>query len=355
MGEHVKEPGATRRVDHSTPVESGQKYQIDRFRPEDAPGIANLFFAIYGPHYPFDTYYIPERLREENHNGNMYSVVAGTPAGDIVGHIALYRSSPPCQELYEVGQGLVLKNYRHTFIAYRLFQYVFETLGPGVRPAGIFGEAVCNHVASQKAAARFGMKDVALEVDLMPGEVYKKEMDLPGRVSCLIQFRSFHDRPHEVFIPEVYRAQIASILSDLEISRVITPVTAAIPADGNCEAVVKFFGYAGVARVNVIRGGTDFERVVARVEQQAAAQDIVVLQFFLNLDSPWVGSAVEHLRGRGYFLGGYVPRWFDADGLLMYKVCGPPPHWDGIQLFDPKAGRILEMVQADWEAARQRP
>jgi hypothetical protein len=116
---------------------------------------------------------------------------------------------------------------------------------------------------------------------------------------------------------------------------------------------VKFFAFAGVARVNVVRGGTDFETVVARVEQQAAAQDIVVLQFFLNLDSPWVGSAVAHLRAKGYFLAGYVPRWFDADGLLMHKVCGPPD-WNSIQLFDAKAGRILKMVQADWEETQQR-
>jgi hypothetical protein len=92
---------------------------------------------------------------------------------------------------------------------------IIEKLAPGVRPAGLFGEAVCNHVATQKASVSFDMKDVALEVSLMPGELYKKEMDLSGRVSCLIQFRSFHDRPHEVFIPEVCRAQITAILSDL--------------------------------------------------------------------------------------------------------------------------------------------
>lgn len=336
------------RVEHEIPVESGQSFQIDRFRPEDASGIANLFYAVYGPDYPIDTFYLPERIREENQNGNIHSVVARTPRGDIIGHMALYRSSPHYAELYELGLGLILKNYRDTFAAYKITMYISETLAPYVRPAGIFGEAVCSHLAAQKSSALMGMKGVGLEVDLMPSEVYQKEMNASGRVSCLIQFGSFSDRPQEVFIPAVYREQITYILSDLNIERIITLSTETIPPDGESEVTIKFYPLAGVARANVIRAGGDFEAVVRRLEQQAAERGIVVLQFFLNLDSPRVVSAVENLRERGYFLGGYLPRWFDTDGLLMHKVYGPP-HWDGIRLLDTKAGRILEMVQADWK------
>ena len=341
------------RIEHEVPVESGQSFQVDRFRPEDAPGIANLYFAVYGPDYPFDTYYIPERLRAENQNGNIHSVVARTSRGDIIAHGALYRSSPPYGNLYELGQYLVLKNYRDTFAAYKINQYISETLTQYVRPDGIFGEAVCSHVATQKASALMAMKGVALEVDLMPSEVYAKEKIAAGRVSCLIQFRSFRDRPHEVFIPSVYLEQIEYLLSGLDISRVITRSTETVPPDGASEARIKFFPDAGVARANIVRVGVDFEPVVGRLEQQAAEQGLVVLQFFLNLDSPWVGAAVENLRARGYFWGGYLPRWFDADGLLMQKLSGLP-HWDGIQLFEERGGRILEMVQADWNEARRR-
>jgi len=341
------------RIEHEIPVEGGQKFQVDRFRPEDAPGIANLYYAVYGPDYPFETYYIPERLREENQRGNIHSVVARTPRGDIIAHGALYRSSPPYGNLYELGQYLVLKNYRDTFAAYKINQYIAETLIPCVHPDGIFGEAVCSHVATQKASALMGMKAVALEADLMPSEVYAREKSAAGRVSCLIQFRSFSDRPHEVFIPPVYLEQIAYILSGLDISRVTTPSPEPVPPEGASDAAVKFFPFAGVARANVVRAGADFEQVVRRLEQQAEEQGIVVLQFCLNLDSPRSGGAVENLRERGYFLGGYLPRWFDTDGLLMQKVSSPP-HWDGIQLFEEKARRILEMVQADGDQARRR-
>ncbi|MHC1726031.1 MAG: hypothetical protein AB9866_08515 [Syntrophobacteraceae bacterium] len=155
------------RIDHEIPIDAGQSFQI--------AGIANLFYSIYGPEYPFDTCYIPDAIIEENRNGNIHSVIARTPAGDIVAHGALYRSSPPYGNLYEIDQYIVLKNYRETFAAYKINQYIAETLLEHVRPAGILGEAVCNHVTTQKCSARIGMKDTALEVDLMPAEVYEKE------------------------------------------------------------------------------------------------------------------------------------------------------------------------------------
>jgi hypothetical protein len=339
------------RIECEIPIESGQKFQVDRFRPEDAAGIANLFYAVYGPDYPFDTYYIPERIREENQNGNIYSVVARTPRGDVVAHGALYRSSPYYGNLYEIGQYIVLKNYRDTFAAYKINQYISEMLTQQVRPDGIFGEAVCSHMTTQKSSALIGMKDVALEVDLMPSDASQKEKS-SSRVSCLIQFRSYEDRPHEVFIPAVYLEQVQYLLSDCNLSRVITPSSGVVPSDTKNDVRMNFFRHAGVARAIVIEAGTDFDSEVERFEQQAEEEAIVVLQFFLNLNKSWIGNAVECLRERGYFLGGYVPRWFDTDGLLMQKIYSKPD-FSGIALYSEKARRIKEYIQTDWSLTKK--
>lgn len=340
------------RIDREIPVHAGQSFQIDRFRPEDAAGIANLFYSIYGPEYPFDTYYIPEAIIEENRNGNIHSVVARTPAGDIVAHGALYRSSPAYRDLYEIGQYIVLKNYRETFAAYKINQYIAETLLEHVRPAGIFGEAVCNHTTTQKSSARIGMKDTALEVDLMPAEAYVKEGSGSGRVSCLIQFRSICDRPHEVFIPGIYREGIEHILQDCGLSRTLSPAAASIPPEGTSELAAKHFRHAEVSRANAIRIGADFESLLSDFEKQAQEYSAVIRQIFLNLDTPQVGAAVDLLREKGYFVGGYAPRWFDSDGLLMQKVLSEPD-FESICLYSPKAQEIKRFVQTDREATKQ--
>jgi hypothetical protein len=150
------------RINHDIDVEPGQTFVIDRLRPEDARGVAHLFYAEYGHSYPIETFYYPKRLIEENSNGNIYSVVARTPKGDIIGHGALYRSTPHFQNLYEIGQCIILPDYRTTFAAYKINMYAAQTLTALTRSDGIFGEAVTHITATQKFSAIVGMKDVAI-------------------------------------------------------------------------------------------------------------------------------------------------------------------------------------------------
>jgi hypothetical protein len=74
----------------------------------------------------------------------------------------------------------------------------------------------------------------------------------------------------------------------------------------------------------------------------------LVFQFFLNLSEPWVETAAEILRKKGYFFGGLVPRWFDADGLLMQKVL-TPPDFKAPRLHSAKAKKLLRYVRSDWQ------
>ena len=68
-----------------TAPDGSEECSIGYFEPADAPRIARLFYAVYGEGYPVDTYYIPERLIEENargaiRSGRMFSALAGTRA-----------------------------------------------------------------------------------------------------------------------------------------------------------------------------------------------------------------------------------------------------------------------------------
>lgn len=336
------------RINQDIAVEPGQTFVIDRLRPEDAPGVAHLFYAEYGSSYPIETFYYPEQIIRENQNGNIHSVVARTPKGDIIGHGALYRSSPDYQNIYEIGQCIILPDYRVTFAAYKINMYAAQTLTAMTRPDGIFGEAVTHITATQKFSSLVGMKDVAIEMDLMPAESYEKSKAASGRVSCLILFQSLNDRPHEIFIPSRYGKIMDYILRDSDMSRTLTPSRMKIPAKTQTRLTSRFFTYARVGRFNVISAGGDFKSVVTSLEKEGKKEKSHVFQFFLNLGEPWVEAAVEILRKRGYFFGGLVPRWFDTDGILMQKVM-EPPDFKSPNLHSEKARKMLKYVQADWK------
>src|SRR5208337_3316838 len=132
----------------------GERIFIHLFRSEDAPGIGRLFRAVYGDSYPVKRFYNPEELAEALETGENYSVVARTQSGDIIGHMALFRSSP-YPGLYECGAGLVLPEYRQGGINQLMLYYVYERLAPELGIAETWGEAVCNHVYMQKTVRRY--------------------------------------------------------------------------------------------------------------------------------------------------------------------------------------------------------
>jgi hypothetical protein len=322
---------------------------IQAFDARYASQVADLFKTVYGDDYPITTYYDPIGLEKAIAKGELFQSLAITRDGLVVGVGNMYRSAP-YSGIYEVGAGLVHPDYRRLNLFTRLYEYLCEVIAPGAGIPLLYGEDVCNHLYTQKMQASLGFSPIALEVDLMPAQTYAKEKSASGRVASLLDCRVFSSNPHRIYAPPSYEAELNYIYSGLDDARTIENSIQAPPAESASRITSQYFEHAGVSRITVDSIGHDFEDALDRVEREAQGNHSVVWQVWLRLDCPWVASAVEVLRGRGYFLGGLLPRWFDGDGLLMQKV-NAEPNWEGINLLQDRAKRILELVKADWETS----
>jgi len=322
-------------------------YKIDRFRSNDAAGVARLFREVYGERYPVRIVYDPEEFTKAVGRQNYIPVVARTLEGDIVGFSSFYRSAPN-QKLYEMGLGMVSAEYRRTpvlgLMMRRLVKAAFTS--PGFD--AFFGEAVCNHLLTQKGTVVFKAVETAIEVDLMPSEAYEKEESAVGRVSTVVSTRTLVPRPHTIYVPEIYDDCLAYIYSSFDDSRDLKRSDEKLPFHRSTSLAVHVFEGAGVARISVNEAGSDYETALDSEEKEARRKGIVVIQVWLNLAWPWVGACVEMMRSRGYFFCGTFPRWFGDDGLLMAKIEGRP-NWEGINLYTDRAKQILHFIKDDWE------
>ncbi len=336
----VREPDKT--------VEPGQPFEVDNFRPEDAPGIVCLFRAVYGEGYPIRLFYDPEALMEANASGHTYTFVARAPKGDVVGVQNLFRSAP-FSSLYEAGAGLVLREYRKLGINRRLLEFVYEKWVTSCQSVEeTFGEPVCNHLTMQKSVIEFKHVETALEVALMPAQAYTAERSATGRVAALLAFRCFKPKHLRVVIPKVYEEELRFLFASLDDERDLIVAEGAVDVEGPSRADMTIFDFARVARIAVGTVGSDFGAYLSDLENRAVAQKVEVLQVWLKLDSPSVVAAVDSCRARGFFFGGLLPRWFDGDGLLMQKILCRPD-FEEIKLYSEAAHRIFEMVKMDWE------
>lgn len=328
------------------PIPDDQEFVADRFQTRDAYGVARLFHAVYGDGYPMDTYYIPERLVEENQNGTLRSLVSRTASGDVVSHVAFYRSSAPNPGLYEFGLGLTLPGYRSTTAFCRLSQLALKLVGrEGID--GIFGEAVCNHVITQKLSLQSGMRETALEPALMPARAYETEQSAKGRVGCLFYFRGERDQRRRLYLPAPYREELTMLLEGLNLERDLLVPDSVLPT-GDGEIHLHRFDFAGVARCTVTQPGEALGARLREMEEELRREDYALIQFFVDLGQSCSGGIVELLRRQGYRFGGLLPTWFGSDGLLLQKHL-VDPDLDGMKIHSPRGRQLLELVRQDRE------
>jgi hypothetical protein len=329
-------------------VKPDQDFEIRLMEPTDAWGAVRCYFAVYGEHYPFDVNYIPEKLIEENLLKNLRTVVARAENGDIIACTALFRSSAYSPKVYEYGQSVVLPEYRSSFAALCLQDYIFNKLAPQEDVDVIFGEAVCNHLIIQKMSVFIDFEETGMELGLMPAAAYPME-DFPGeRVSTLLAFNTLHDKDQKVYFPYQYLPELEYIMSGLNISRTVQTSDAKVPSGSATGIQKQLFDFAQVARFNVYSLGEDFPAMLEAAEQEAQSRGMQVLQVFINLGEAWSGWAVSLLRDQGYFFGAFLPRWFDTDGLLMQKLV-KLPNFASIKLNSDRAHKILDFIRQDLE------
>ncbi|MEA1923290.1 MAG: hypothetical protein U9N63_11620, partial [Pseudomonadota bacterium] len=287
-------------------------------------------------------------LKTENAAGRIISSVARTPNGDIVGHNALYQSAP-YKKIYETGAGVVHADYRG---GHGIFtDMVAHGIEVGRQQFGVelvYGEAVCNHVFSQKLCHNIGLVTRAIEVDLMPAAAYSQEKSAQGRVSTTINFKTLKANPHTIYLPPLYEQQLRFIYKTLDDQRTFMLTNQSLPESVKTQLKTEVFSFANIARIAVIENGSDFAETLAREEQRLQKEGVEIFQIWLKLASPSVGAAAAMLKQSGFFLGGVLPRWFDTDGLLMQKIKGKP-NWDEMQIHFDDDRKIVDLVRADWQ------
>ncbi len=329
------------------PVEPDQEWTVHRFRPQDAPGVIDLFRSVYGDKYPVPTYLEPELLARENREGRVISSVATTPSGAVVGHHALFNSAPN-PRIFESGAGVVHLLYRGgRGITTHLSGHGIEMgkTSPGIDL--IYGETVCNHPFSQKAMNKAHMICRAMEVSLMPAAAYVKEQSAESRVSTVLGFLTLKPRPCTVFVPRGLEHHFSLCYEGLDDTRTFE-AAGGVPGSPESRIHTRIFEFAQVARVAVHDAGKNFQARITAEDERLTRQGIRVIQVWLNTGQPGVGQAVDHLKAMGYFFGGVLPQWFGSDGMLMQKVLDDPD-WEGAVLANERNAQIAGLVRREWD------
>jgi len=227
-------------------------WKLDLFQPQDAEGVVELYRAVYGENYPVQAVYDPSALILQAETGEAWRAIARAEDGSVIGHVAFYRSSPPNPGLYECGQLMLRHDFRLTLVASELMTYSLAEIPRQHGLDLIWGEAVCNHLYTQRAIREENFIETGLEVGLMTGESYSKALSNIStdreRVSTLLAFRSFKPRSQTLYLPEVYEETLRFIYEPTDYGHSFCLSDEPLPDGLSTQVTRQVFAGAGVAR-----------------------------------------------------------------------------------------------------------
>jgi len=322
-------------------VEPGQRVEVGPFRPEDAEGVARLYFAIYGENFPLDYIYDPEQITAANAGPELHQFVARTASGDVVGLTALFRAAPN-PGVMESGGLMILPAYRGGTLTMRMTKASLATLPEELGLNAIFGQSVCDHLITQKLARHFSFPPYALEMEAMPPRPKGSTDGVGGRISLLSELRVYRDVPHTVHLPERFAGFLEDLYGKYGLKRSFgTPQ----PASGRTRASVTTMDGASLAKLLVDEPGADLGETIDAFENGHPGRHAYQLQ--LPLAHPGLPAAAETARERGYFFGGLLPLWTGTDVLLLQKLASDPDFSLPLLLTD-EARELMDRIRSDW-------
>ncbi len=317
--------------------------KVDATCVDAVPGI---FRSVYGDGFPVDYVYHGDRIMEEISAGRLRAYLMLDAEKTPVGYAAAFPNAPNLR-LWEWGNLMVVPEKGGNQLFWDLFFHVSnqeKTFVSGVDSR--FTEAFCHHYMTQMVWSKIGFVDCAIALGQMNVvETMKHRLDTE-RITCLLLFREESDPIGECYLPEQYFHALRELLRGLR-PRSPLSADAPLPVSGKTVQSAQWMDKAGMGRVSISSIGGDWGADLDEILLQAHQRRVVSLQVVLCAAMPYLSAAVERMRERGFFLGGFLPRWFGADGIMMQQVLGWEPDFEGIQLYGKKGEELLAFIEED--------
>lgn len=338
--------------------EEAAALEIRPMVPADAEGLARCVYRCYGYTYLDPLMYRPDHVRRALRSGLMRSIVAVTPGGEVVGHIAMTfeRGDDPVPE---GGKLVVDPRYRGHHVAERLAAERRRLAGELGLP-GVWAECVTNHVFSQREVLGSGGGEVGFLIGATPASITMADLEdeAVGRHSLLAMFVPLADEPPDEPAVVHVRPHVAELVADMAVrlglERGIDATgTGAAPASAATTLSTSVSGEAGTAHVRLGSVGEDLlDRLDAELDGLASF-DLAAVHLDVPAWEPSGAWAQEQAARLGFFFGAWLPSFAPGgDVVRMQRIGSHPVDVAHAQCARSEGEAVRDAVVEDWRRVR---
>ncbi|VEN72717.1 conserved hypothetical protein [Candidatus Desulfarcum epimagneticum] len=322
-------------------------YTVRALEPGEEAEVSKCIYKGYRYTYPYHHVYYPEKLMALNQNGSLFSAVAVTDQGEIMGHSALrydHKDAP----VAEMALGVVKPEFRRQGCLKRLFEFLAQKAREdGLM--GVYAQPVTIHTWSQKAFVDMGFSECALALGYLPATVsFKgvgKKMSKRGSVTvCFLYFAP--PKKTRIYPPRAHKDMIAAIYRRLGVSPDIQAPAAGVP-DPESVIQTSVMSATGFSRIAVEKYGKNAAEQTRKALKEMRLKKLDVIQLFLDLSHPLTPDFSMEMEALGFFFSGILPGAMPGgrDALILQYLNNVDISYEEMELFSDEARELAGYIQ----------
>lgn len=343
----IPAPDAAPPREEEVPLAPPQEYNVRRFRPDDAPGVARAFYLTYGYAYDLPAVYVPSRLIELNESGRYISIVAIDGAGEVAGHYALARDGD--EPIADACGAVVLPAHRGRDLLNRLRDCAEEE-AVNLGLAAYYSEPVTDHPRTQHASESFGANACGITLGVAPRTFIARHMELSTtsqRQSCMLYVKVLQARDvRTIYPPPRHRAMVQAIYDRLGL-----PVTCGAghaPAAGRGAFHTAITRADAVATIDVAAIGPETAELIRQsVEDLRATSRLGAIYVSLPLEDSGTPALCDALEYCGFFFSGVGPWMLGGKDSLRLQMPMTPIDLSGLVVIGEFGSALLEYIASE--------
>lgn len=335
---------ADKKIDTLSP----EDFSIRRMRPGEAVEISKCAYHSYGYTYE-DTIYYPDRIAALNEEGKMYSLVAVSRDGLLLGHTALkfnLLNSP----VAESAAAIVNPRFRNQGVFNALLGAMIEH-GREIGLSGIYGQAVTIHDVSQRATVSHGFTASGVFLGEFSSTLdFKKIAGIPAqRESGLLCFLSLKKHPEvNVYPPRNHLAIIAECFKSLDlpvnITSAKTPIASRLQNKTDLEIVQSAFFNS--AQIKIGQYGKETLSEIKLLLRHLCLERVDIVHLWLDLENPLTAELSPRFEKLGFFYGGLLPfGLFGRHALILQYLNNVKIDYGKIRIYDEEAAVLFKYIR----------
>ncbi len=321
--------------------------------PDDAVGLVQCVFRCYGYTYPNPSMYQAKAIRKQLESGAMLSVVAITPSGDIVGHVACTFEFPG-DPVPEGGKMIVDPRFRGHHLAERL-SLARAAMAADHGIPGVWAEAVTNHPASQRLAIQRGAAEVGLLIGVGPQGMLMNGMPNHENVrpSLIAVFTPIGDLGTAALsVPDHVADHVQALVDRLGVTRTFDHAIVA-PSRARSQFRTTASALAGGIEIRLHELGLDIAERMADTLDEYLAMSPSYVHVHLPASDPSAAWAVVELEHMGFAWCAWIPDYLPSgDSIRLQRVTDNPVVVDQIVCARPEGESVRDFVISEWTRVR---